>query len=70
MANKKLADWIKNEELQGYSDEELEKTLLKRGNAKDEVEKAILYLKQKFHLKALLHIPIYLIISFLFHSYF
>ena len=64
MANKKLADWIKNEELQGYSDEELEKTLLKRGYAKEEVEKAILYLRQKFHLKALLHIPIYLIIIF------
>lgn len=64
MVNKKLADWIKNEELRGYSDEELEKNLLKRGYAKDEVEKAILYLRQKFHLKALLHIPLYLIVTF------
>lgn len=64
MVNKKLAEWIKNEEVQGYSDDELERTLLKRGYAKEEVEKAILYLRQKFHLKALLHIPLYLIIAF------
>ena len=62
--NKKLADWINAEEAQGYSEEQLSKSLLKRGYKKEEINKAILYLKQKFHIKALLHIPIYLIITF------
>ena len=61
MANKKLADWIKTEEAQGYSEEQLVKSLLKDGHRKEEIEKAILYIKLKFHLKALLDIPYYLI---------
>ncbi len=65
MSNKKkLADWINAEEAQGYSEEQLYKSLLKRGYKQEEIDKAILYLKQKFHIKALLHIPIYLIITF------
>ena len=65
MSNKKkLADWINSEEAQGYSEEQLSKSLLKRGYKKEEINKALLYLKQKFHIKALLHIPIYLIITF------
>jgi hypothetical protein len=65
MSNKKkLADWINAEEVQGYSEEQLSKSLLKRGYKKEEIDKAMLYLKQKFHIKALLHIPIYLIITF------
>jgi hypothetical protein len=60
----KLGDWINAEEAQGYSEEQLSKSLLKRGYQKEEINKAILYLKQKFHIKALLHIPIYLIITF------
>ena len=61
---KKLADWIKAEETQGYTEEQLVKSLLKKRYLQKDIDRAVLYLKHKFHLKALLHIPWYLIVTF------
>ena len=64
MVNKRLAEWIKAEETQGFSENQLITYLLKRGQKREDIEKAIFYLKQKFNIKMLLRIPPYLIILF------
>ena len=62
--SKKLAKWFETEESKGFTEKQLVGFLLKKGYVQKDIEKAILYFEQKFHLKALLHIPWYLIISF------
>ncbi len=53
MANKKLADWIKSEEAQGYSEQQLRNYLLKQKYNKKDIEDAILLSKEhkKFNFK-------------------
>ncbi len=40
--NKELADWIKSEEAQGYSEKQLRAYLLKKGHDSKDIEDAIL----------------------------
>jgi len=64
MVNKKLAEWLKAEETQGFPENQLVAFSLKKGFKKRDIEEAILYLKQKFSIKVIFKIPSYLIVLF------
>ncbi len=78
MVNKQLADWIKTEEAQGYTEVQLRKYLEDNGYKKRDIEEAIKLTLQKDTMFSLIKyiksisIPIFLafILSFVFLSYY
>lgn len=71
MVNKELIDWIKSEEAQGYSEQELRAALSKQGYSKKEIDDALKATKKSALKKVwILAIVIVILLSFAISTYY